>query len=163
MEVRSCHCSRIFFDRATNRTENRQELIRRRLSWFRSLSRALGMHLPLYECNAGKNSIMIDSNSDLYPCENAKRYDWLLGNLKNETLEDIIRSPRMVDLRQLLHGKAQDCQQKCVLGYYCSCMFPCISSRSYCALANGLLTKSLYGGKGVNQSFGTIRNGTLNR
>ncbi|EHL15303.1 radical SAM additional 4Fe4S-binding domain-containing protein [Peptoanaerobacter stomatis] len=72
-------------------------------------------------CNAGKNSFVIAPNGDLYPCLTSYGYyekkDFLLGNLKENTFDEIISSNKYNDVLNECVNKCEGCFNGCEVAH----------------------------------------------
>jgi len=81
----------------------------------------------MYKSDCG-SYFVIEYNGDVYPCDFFVKPEWLLGNLREHTFEELIDHPKRLEfaaLRDLPHERCESCRW---LGF---CMRGCIKSRIF--------------------------------
>lgn len=75
---------------------------------------------PLKKCGIGKNNLYIAPNGSVYPCMTLAFPEFVLGNIKKESVKDIWKnSPKLEELRELTVEKIEKCNT-CKFKHLCN-------------------------------------------
>jgi radical SAM protein with 4Fe4S-binding SPASM domain len=85
------------------------------------VQRAIQKYYLLFtDCGAGKRKIAVTLDGDVYPCTDAAyKKIYRLGNVEEESVDDIIRGEAAQRVREKIKKTFEDCAEKCCLAFFC--------------------------------------------
>lgn len=77
-----------------------------------------------YPCGAARELVSVNPNGDVIPCDGFKgEKEFVMGNVLNETIEDMLKKPHVVELRNRVASTIPKCSKCLFRGMCCSCCY----------------------------------------
>lgn len=77
-----------------------------------------------YPCGAARELVSVNPNGDVFPCDGFKgEKKFVMGNVLNEKIEDMLKKPEIVKLRNRTAKTIKKCSECLFRGICCSCCY----------------------------------------
>lgn len=77
-----------------------------------------------YPCGAGRELVSVNPNGDVFPCDGFKgEKKFVMGNVLNEKIEDMLKKPEIVKLKNRTASTIKKCSKCMFRGMCCSCCY----------------------------------------
>ena len=77
-----------------------------------------------YPCGAARELVSVNPNGDVFPCDGFKgEKNFVMGNILNEKIEDMLKKPKIVKLRNRTANTIEKCSKCLFRGMCCSCCY----------------------------------------
>ena len=77
-----------------------------------------------YPCGAARELVSVNPNGDVFPCDGFKgEKKFVMGNVLNEKIEDMLKKPEIVKLRDRTYKDIERCSKCLFRGMCCSCCY----------------------------------------
>lgn len=77
-----------------------------------------------YPCGAARELVSVNPNGDVFPCDGFKgEKKFVMGNVLNEKIEDMLKKPEIVKLRNRTAKSIEKCSKCKFRGMCCSCCY----------------------------------------
>ena len=77
-----------------------------------------------YPCGAARELVSVNPNGDVFPCDGFKgEKKFVMGNVLNETIENMLKKPEIVKLRNRTAKTIKKCSTCMFRGMCCSCCY----------------------------------------
>lgn len=77
-----------------------------------------------YPCGAARELVSVNPNGDVFPCDGFKGEEkFTMGNVLNEKIEDMLKKPEIVKLRNRTSKDIEKCSKCLFRGMCCSCCY----------------------------------------
>ena len=77
-----------------------------------------------YPCGAARELVSVNPNGDVFPCDGFKGEEkFVMGNVLNEKIEDMLKKPEILKLRDRTSKDIEKCSKCLFRGMCCSCCY----------------------------------------
>lgn len=77
-----------------------------------------------YPCGAARELVSVNPNGDVFPCDGFKNEQkFSMGNILNETIEEMLKKPETIKLRNRAASTIKKCSKCLFRGMCCSCCY----------------------------------------
>ncbi len=77
-----------------------------------------------YPCGAARELVSVNPNGDVIPCDGFKGEEqFIMGNVLNETIEEMLKKPKVIKLRDRTAKDIDKCSSCLFRGMCCSCCY----------------------------------------
>jgi len=77
-----------------------------------------------YPCGAARELVSVNPNGDVFPCDGFKGEEkFVMGNVLNEKIEDMLKKPEIIKLRNRTAETIEKCSKCLFKGMCCSCCY----------------------------------------
>lgn len=77
-----------------------------------------------YPCGAARELVSVNPNGDVFPCDGFKgEKKFVMGNVLNEKIEDMLKKPEIIKLRNRTAETIEKCSKCMFRGMCCSCCY----------------------------------------
>lgn len=77
-----------------------------------------------YPCGAARELVSVNPNGDVFPCDGFKgESKFVMGNVLNETIEEMLKKPEIIKLRNRTASTIEKCSKCLFRGMCCSCCY----------------------------------------
>lgn len=77
-----------------------------------------------YPCGAARELVSVNPNGDVFPCDGFKGEEkFVMGNVLNEKIEDMLKKPEIIELRNRTAETIEKCSKCLFKGMCCSCCY----------------------------------------
>ena len=77
-----------------------------------------------YPCGAARELVSVNPNGDVFPCDGFKgEKKFVMGNVLNEKIEDMLKKPEILKLRDRTSKDIEKCSKCLFRGMCCSCCY----------------------------------------
>lgn len=77
-----------------------------------------------YPCGAARELVSVNPNGDVFPCDGFKGEEkFVMGNVLNEKIEDMLKKPEILKLRDRTAKDIEKCSKCLFRGMCCSCCY----------------------------------------
>ncbi len=77
-----------------------------------------------YPCGAARELVSVNPNGDVFPCDGFKgEKQFVMGNVLNERIEDMLKKPKIIELRNRTAKTIDKCSKCIFRGMCCSCCY----------------------------------------
>ena len=77
-----------------------------------------------YPCGAARELVSVNPNGDVFPCDGFKGEEkFIMGNVLNETIEDMLKKPEIIKLKNRTAETIEKCSKCLFRGICCSCCY----------------------------------------